>query len=202
MNIFFWIDALLIAPFRWVATPELGFFLGIFFLACYSVILGWLSSLGVQRLQRSVVSKHSQEARKRSELAMQALELQDKNAYLAQNRLAKDAYGKTMGVSVARITSSLWTPVAALAWLDLRFRGIPLPLPVAIPGLGNTVFYPFYFILLYFILRILYGRLIRHAPFYPRLMNWVGRSSQTIIPDNVPGHQASDQNKANPKNIA
>lgn len=180
MKIFFWIDALLIAPFRWATMPELGFFLGIFFLAGYSVILGWLSSLGVQRLQRSVVSKHSQEARKRSELAMQALELQDKKAYLAQNRLAKDAYGKTMGVSVARITSSLWPPVAALAWLDLRFRGIPLPLPVAIPGLGHTVFYPFYFILFYFILRILYGRLIQRVPFYPRLMAWTKGNHDSI----------------------
>lgn len=194
MNFFLWIDGILIAPFRWVNTPELGFFLGIFLLACYSVILGWLSSLGAQRLQRSVVGKHVHEAHKRSELAIEALKLQDKKAYLAQNTLAKDAYGKTMGLAVARITSSLWPPVAALAWLDIRFRGVPLPLPVAIPGLGETVFYPFYFILFYFFLRILYGRLIQRTPFYPRIVAWTkgnyGPTEDTTTqPDNQKNYE-------------
>jgi hypothetical protein len=152
------LDAWLIAPFRWFETPEAGFFVGIMALALQSVALGHVCMAVMGRMQRAIVFKHQSEADRRSELAMQALHAQDKTAYLAQNRLAKDAYGHAMALGVGRITASLCPAVGALAWLDLRFRAVPLDLPFAIPGLGQTVLYPFYFIPLYILTRYLWGR--------------------------------------------
>lgn len=163
------LDALLIAPFRWFDLPEAGFFLGVLILAFYSVAIGWLCGAGMERVQRSIRVKHEAEASKRSELAIQALQLQDKTAYLAQNTLAKDAYGHTMALAVGRITATLWPAVAALAWLDLRFREVPLPLPATIPGLGDTVFYPFYFIPIYFLVRFLWATVHRKLRTIPAL---------------------------------
>jgi hypothetical protein len=152
------LDSWLIAPFRWFDTPEAGFFVGIVALALQSVALGHGCMAIMGRMQRTIVSKHQSEADRRSEWAMRALQAQDKTAYLAQNRLAKDAYGHAMALGVGKITASLCPAVGALAWLDLRFRGVPLDLPFAIPGIGETVLYPFYFIPVYIFVRILWGR--------------------------------------------
>jgi hypothetical protein len=151
------LDAWLIAPFRWFESPEAGFFFGIFALALQSVAIGHVLMSVMGRMQHSVMHKHNAEAELRSELAMQALQVQDKTAYLAQNRLAKDAYGHAMALGVGKFTASLCPAVGALAWLDLRFRGVPLELPLAIPGLGDSVFYPFYFIPSYIFVRLWWG---------------------------------------------
>lgn len=151
------LDSWLIAPFRWFDVPEAGFFVGILALALQSVALGHFLATIMGRMQHSIMLKHQSEAARRSELAVQALQLQDKTAYLAQNRLAKDAYGHAMALGVGKFTASLCPAVGALAWLDLRFRGVPLALPFDIPGLGGLVFYPFYFIPAYILVRVLWG---------------------------------------------
>lgn len=156
-------DAALIAPFRWFSPPEAGFVVGILLLCVYSVGLGRLGADTLARVQRPLSVKHEAEAARRSDLAMQALLHQNKDAYLAQNRLAKDAYGHSTALAVGRVTASLCPAVAALAWLDLRFRDVPLALPVAIPGLGDTVRYPFYFIPAYFAVRLLWHALAQRS---------------------------------------
>ena len=160
-QLFALLDAWLIAPFRWFDAPEAGFLFGILALCLQSVALGHALASGMARAQRAVREKHESEAARRSELAMQALQAQDKTAYLAQNRLAKDAYGHSMALAVGRVTASLCPAVGALAWLDLRFREVPLDLPFAIPGLGATVLYPFYFIPAYFLVRSLWAHASR-----------------------------------------
>lgn len=151
------LDFWLIAPFRWPASSLAGFFLGSVFLAVQSIAVGHLCLLGMLRLQRPLRVKYDEEAAKRSDLAVAALQVQDKTAYLAQNTLAKDAYGRSMSLAVGRMTATLWPAVAALAWMDLRFRGVPLELPVNLPGVGSTVYYPFFFIPLYITLRLGWG---------------------------------------------
>ena len=158
-NFFLVLDAWLIAPFRWPASPLVGFFWGSVFLAVQSVAVGHLCLLGMMAVQRPVRSKYDAEAAKRSDLAVQALQVQDKTAYLAQNRLAKDAFGRSMALAVGRMTATLWPAVAGLAWMDLRFRGVPLELPFTLPGVGNTVYYPFFFIPLYIVLRLIWARI-------------------------------------------
>ncbi len=156
-QLFALLDAWLIAPFRWFDAPEAGFLFGILALCLQSVALGHALMAGMSRMQHATRHKHESEAARRSELAMQALQAKDKTAYLAQNRLAKDAYGHSMALAVGRVTASLCPAVGALAWLDLRFREVPLDLPFAIPGLGATVLYPFYFIPAYFLVRFLWA---------------------------------------------
>ncbi len=155
------LDSWLIAPFRWPASPLVGFFLGSLLLAMQSIAVGHFCLLGMRRVQRPLRLKHETEAAKRSDLALAALRVQDKGAYLAQNTLAKDAYGHSMALAVGLMTASLWPAVAALAWMDLRFRGVPLELPFDLPGVGSTVYYPFFFIPLYIVLRLGWGRIWR-----------------------------------------
>ncbi len=156
-QLFLALDNWLILPFRWFDSAELGLMFGILMLALQSVILGHAFMALMSTSQRAVRVKHETEAAKRSALAIQALQYQDKNAYLAQNTLAKDAYGHSMALAVGRVTASLCPAVGALAWLDLRFGGVPLDLPFPIPGLGGTVLYPFYFIPAYFLMRFLWS---------------------------------------------
>ena len=102
-----------------------GFFFGCLLLAVQSVFIGRLCTKAMIRLQGKHGLKHEREAAERSGLAIEALKANDKNAYLAQNSLAKDAYGHSAALAVGKVTASLWPAVAALAWLDLRFLRVP-----------------------------------------------------------------------------
>ena len=157
LQAFYLLDTWLIAPFRWTSSAMTGFFFGCLLLAVQSVFIGRLCTKAMIRLQGKHGLKHEREAAERSGLAIEALKANDKNAYLAQNTLAKDAYGHSAALSVGKVTASLWPAVAALAWLDLRFRNIPLELPFSIPGIGSSVLYPFYFIPIYFFTRFFWA---------------------------------------------
>jgi len=155
------LDAWLIAPFRWLQWSQASFVLGTFLLAVYCVAVGQICLWGINVIQRRRREKYDAETQKRTELAMQALMAKDKEAYLAQNTLAKDAYGNSMSLAVGRMTASLWPALLALAWMDLRFRDVPLELPVSLPLIGATVYYPFYFVLIYIFVRLGFARLKR-----------------------------------------
>jgi len=121
------VDALLIAPFRLVAPPEAGFLTGVCVLALASALLGRACAALVSRAQRSRRDREEAETRRRHDLSLAALRVQDKTAYLAQNHLAQEAYGNTLALSAGRAAALLWPGMAALAWLAWRFEGAPMP---------------------------------------------------------------------------
>jgi hypothetical protein len=114
-----------------------------------------------------MAQNYEQEAVRRQNLSLQALAEKNKTAYLAQNQLAQEAYGKSLAMTVGRAGASLWPAVLALAWMKMRFHDAPFPLPEWLP-LGLTgVSYTFIFILFYIAARIAIGHLERRTRLIP-----------------------------------
>ena len=66
-----------------------------------------------------------------------------------------------------------------MAWLDIRFGGVPLTLPFSVPWVGDSVFYPFFFLPMYIAVRVFYGRTMRSFGFYRRILSWSKHGSDT-----------------------
>lgn len=143
LQAFLVIDALLVAPFRLCADPEIGFILGMAALAVFSALLGRLCLLGLARIQRTRRNKEEGEAKKHHELSLRALQAKNRTAYLASNKLAQEAYGNAMALAAGRASAVLWPACAALAWAYWRFGGVPLPLVGESAG-PATFFIPLY----------------------------------------------------------
>jgi hypothetical protein len=142
-------------PYRWPDNPLAGWWLGTCALALWAVLLGEIS-LGIavrfnrfhiQSLEQDMVDRHHQ--------SINALKSGDKLAYRAVNKLANEAYGKTFFLQLAMACSSLWPAALALAWLQTRFSRVGFPFLTE----SRTVGYPFIFIALYILVRILFGKI-------------------------------------------
>jgi hypothetical protein len=158
-ELFFAVDAWMIAPFRWANSAQVGFLLGTFILAVQCVLLGKLCLYCINWVHKRMGHNYEQEAARRHDLSMQALAEKNKTAYLAQNQLAQEAYGKSMSLAIGRTSASLWPAVMALAWMSIRFQHTPFPLPEWLPLGKAGVSYAFIFILVYIGARIAFGRL-------------------------------------------
>jgi hypothetical protein len=169
-EIIFAIDAFLIAPFRWTDSAEAGFLLGTAILAIECVLLGRLSLFCVDWVQGRTGQKYEEEAARRQDLSLQALAEKNKAAYLAQNQMAQEAYGKSLAMAVGRLSASLWPVFMALAWMNIRFRDAPFPLPGWLPVGQSGVSCGFIFILFYIFARMGFGRLERWGRRY--FINW------------------------------
>jgi hypothetical protein len=145
-------DAILIAPFRLPASPEAGFFLGLAVLALGSAGAGRACMALVAWMHRVRRGESDREMARRTELSTLALKAGDKEAYLVQNRLAKDAYGTYAALAAARGAALLWPGAVALGWLSWRFADVPLPF------LGDSLGPTTYFLPAYVLAQWLLGR--------------------------------------------
>jgi hypothetical protein len=173
------LDPFIIWAFRLVDGPWVSFFLGMTFLNLLCVIMGDVTSLSVRRMNRKVYGKYHDEMVRHHNLSVQALRNSDKAAYKAVNRQAHEAFGKYFFSQAGAFTLSIWPLPFALAWMELRFGGLPLTLPFSVPGVGDSVLYPFFFIPVYIAVRILYGKAMRRVPFYQRILTWAKHGDGT-----------------------
>ena len=90
-----WLDAFLIAPFRWPASAEAGLWLGSALLAFYSLVLGELISALVYLWHRRRLEAMQAEVLRYHNLSVDAIHAGDKQAYLAINKMAHDEFGKS-----------------------------------------------------------------------------------------------------------
>lgn len=178
-NMLLALDPYIIWAFRLVQDPWISFFLGIIFLNLVCVIMGDISSLLVRRMNRKVYGKYHDQMVRHHNLSVEALKHSDKEAYKAVNKQAHEAFGKYFFSQAGAFTLSIWPLPFALAWMELRFGGLPLTLPFSVPGVGDTVLYPFFFIPIYIVVRILYGRIMRRVPFYQRILAWAKHGDGT-----------------------
>ena len=178
-NLLLALDPFIIWAFRLSDGPWAGFFLGSFALNMACVVMGDVTAILARRLNRKVYGAYHDEMVKHHNLSVKALRSADKEAYKAVNRQAHEAFGKYFFSQAGAFALSIWPLPFALAWMELRFGGIPLDLPFAIPGVGQSVFYPFFFIPIYIAVRIAYGRLMRRLPFYRRILEWTRHGDGT-----------------------
>ena len=153
------VDSLLIAPYRWPGHPVIGWWLGTSILAIWTALLGRLTIALVFRVNRRYIEETVQEMDQRHHQSINALKSGDRSAYKGINKLANEAFGKSFFMQIAMASASLWPLPLALAWLQTRFASVDFPLPVTLPVIGNSVSYPFIFIPLYILTRIVIGKL-------------------------------------------
>jgi hypothetical protein len=159
-------DSFLIAPYRWPKNPMVGWWVGTFILAVWSTILGELTVALAFRANRSHVREAVQEMVERHNQSMNALKAGDKGSYKAINKLANEAYGKTFFLQLAMASASLWPVPFALAWMQSRFSNVHFPLPFNMSLIGDSVSYPFVFIPLYILTRMLFGKARKYLPYF------------------------------------
>ena len=159
------LDPWLIQPFRWLDAPMPAFLLGIFALSLVCVFLGDIASLGVLRLNRKVFGGYIKDMVHHHELSITAAKTGSKENFKAVNRQAHDAFGKYFFSQAAVFTSSIWPVPFALAWLDIRFQGVLIKLPLV----DFEANYVFFFLPLYILARFLYSRTIGRIPWYLRV---------------------------------
>jgi hypothetical protein len=148
------VDTFLITPYRFPENPIAGWWLGSSLLALWCTLLGDLSqalafranAFKIQRDERDMVAYHHH--------SLNALRSGDKGAFKAINRLANEAFGKTFFLQLTLACASLWPVALALGWMQSRFANVDFPLIVT----GINVSYPFIFIPLYILTRLLYGK--------------------------------------------
>lgn len=171
------LDPFVIWAFRVSEESWVGFLFGSLILNLACVMLGDVTSILARRLNRKVYGAYHDEMVKHHNLSVKALRTSDKEAYKAVNKQAHEAFGKYFFSQAGAFALSIWPLPFALAWMEMRFGGIPMDLPFAIPGVGKSVFYPFFFIPIYIVVRISYGKLLRMSPVYRRILEWTKHSS-------------------------
>lgn len=172
-------DPFIIWAFRLADNPWAGFFLGSAVLNLFCVVTGDVCSIGVRRLNRRLYGRYHDDMVRHHNLSVTALRHADKDAYKAVNKQAHEAFGKYFFSQAGAFTVSIWPLPFALAWMDMRFGSFPFDLPFAIPWVGQSVMFPFFFIPMYIALRMLYGRSMRRLAWYRRVQAWAGHASDT-----------------------
>jgi hypothetical protein len=157
--LFHLIDGFLIAPYRWPENPAVGWWVGTFALAVWATLLGEATLALAHRVNRFRIKQVEEEMLKRHRQSIDALKAGDRTAYKSINKLANEAFGQTFFLRLAMACAALWPVACALGWLQMRFSGVRFKLPFALPLSGDSVSYPFVFIPLYVLVRILFGKI-------------------------------------------
>jgi hypothetical protein len=150
-----WLDAFLIAPFRWPASPTLGFWLGSALIAVYCTLLGEFCAAVIFLIHHRYFDSMQDDMVRYHNLSVQALHAGNKEAYLAANTMAREGFGKNFFAQASIGISSLWPVPFALGWMALRFEGIYL---YRIPGTERYGGYVFVLLSLYIVIRVLFSR--------------------------------------------
>ncbi len=153
------IDPILIFPYRQFENPMVGWWVGTFCVALWSVIIGELTMSVVGRINRKPVSDNFDETLHYHELSMKAKAAGDETAYKGINKLANEAYGKSFFLMMAMGMAGLWPAFFAAAWLQMRFSEFRFPLPSWALGLDFNFIAPF--ILFYIFQRMSWGHFKR-----------------------------------------
>ena len=112
------IDPFLIAPYRWLEDPHLGWWLGTFVLAIWAALFGEVTLAVAYRINRRAVKARLGETSFYHQRSINALKSGDKESYKAINRMANEAFGKSFFLMTAMGMSSLWPAFLAAAWLQ------------------------------------------------------------------------------------
>lgn len=160
------LDAVIIAPYRWLPWAEPAFWLGTACLSQWCILLGEFSGALVYLWNREFYDGQQREMVRMHNLSVEAIRHKDKATYKATNRWANEYFGKVFFSGAALFAVSLWPVPFAMHWLDGRFRGVEL---YHVPYGGWALGYAFVFFMTYIPLRILFSRVRDRFPFFRRV---------------------------------
>jgi hypothetical protein len=166
-TIFIWIDTLLIAGYRLTGFSFLDFFIGTFYLSFWCVIVGELTVALALKINQRYFEQLTMDVSEKERLSLAAYHDGDKTAYKALNQQANDAWGRQFFTMFGYSAGMFWVLPFAMAWMQTRFAGIDFPLAPPLSWIfGATVGYPFVFIPLYILTRIVFKYLRPRLPFF------------------------------------
>ena len=156
------LDPLLIHLYRLTGFPLADYYLGTFFLAFLTVLVGEFTISIVFRVNKTHLDRLNAQAEKMKHLSEEALRLGDEAIYRAVNKEGNDAFGQLFFNKFGLSAASLWLIFFAFAWMQERFSEIGLP----IPGTAWEINYVAFFLLSYVPARILFGHLKKRLPYF------------------------------------
>jgi hypothetical protein len=143
--LFLWLDPYLIWFFRLTGQAAVNFFIGTAVMAFLALLLGKLGSAAVLAAGRYYSLRLANEAKKYQDLSIQALQVGDRPAYEAANKLANEFFNKSFFLGVAQSAAFFWPVGLILAWMQYRFLGLAFPIPLIGWSVGYIgVFIPLY----------------------------------------------------------
>jgi hypothetical protein len=163
--LFLWLDPYLIWFFRLTDLSAVNFLIGTTAMALLALSLGKLGSAAVLAAGRRYSMRLAGEAKKYQDLSLQALQVRDRPAYEAANKLANDAFNKSFFLGVAQSGAYFWPVGLVLAWMQYRFLDIEL---LPIPGTGLSIGFVGVFILVYIITMCLIKKVKQQIPRFRR----------------------------------
>ncbi|MFH0727860.1 MAG: hypothetical protein V2B19_16155 [Pseudomonadota bacterium] len=156
-NVMLQFDPFFIFFFRLTGLTLLDFYIGVFMLAMGCVVIGEVTLSLALRFNRNHLDRLEKEITHRESLSIQAYQMSDRPGYSALNKAANDAWGKHFFTMAAYSAGMLWPAPFAMAWLNTRFQEVPFPLPIPLSWIfGESIQYPFIFIIIYILCRILF----------------------------------------------
>jgi hypothetical protein len=156
------LDPYLIWFYRLPGNACTGFFLGTFVLAFFALIIGEITIFLASRLAGKHLDAVASETLRYQDLSIEAAKAGDKASYMAANKLANEAFGKSFFSLAALSMARLWPAPFALAWMQYRFFEVEFP----IPGTGFAVGYMAPFIVLYIVAYQIFKRLKHRLSFF------------------------------------
>jgi hypothetical protein len=173
------IDPFLISFFRLTDSPMVGFLTGTFCLCMLCVVLGELTISAAIRLNRSHLQTLKKEVSQKEALSMQAYAAEDRVSYKALNKEANDAWGRYFFTMAAYSGGILWPVPFALGWMQTRFAGVEFELVWPINLLiEDSVSYPFIFIPMYVLARIVFKYLRPRLPYFRGVQAMLDRKTE------------------------
>ena len=151
-----WIDAFLIAPYRWPENPLAGMWLGNHFAGSLGRPFGDATHALVYRVNRHQIEHDAKKTIYYHDQSIKAKGSGDEASYKEINRLANDSFGKSYFLLIATGMASLWPPFLAAAWLNLRFGELDFQFPAWAGGFTLSFIAPF--IICYIAIRVLWGK--------------------------------------------
>jgi len=175
------IDPVLIAPYRLIGDPFAGFLIGTFCLCMICVVLGELAISAAIRINRKHLQKLKKEITYKEKLSMQAYAEDDQVSYKALNKEANEAWGRHFFTMAAYSAGILWPVPFALAWMQTRFQGVDFELIFPLNRLlADNVGYPFIFIPMYILARIVFKYLRPRLPYFRGVQAMLDKSGAEI----------------------
>ncbi len=167
------IDPFLIYAYRIPADSLLGYWLGTLALAFGALALGMTTMALSGLLNRNLHRRQSAKMIKMHNLSIRAIQEQNKEGYLATNKLANEMYGRVFFNRAALFTASVWPVPFALAWMNERFADVSLNIPLIDFPFG----YVGVFLSCYILLRVAVSFL--RIPVYTKLMESLDKTEET-----------------------
>ncbi|MBE0466610.1 MAG: hypothetical protein IBX71_05225 [Candidatus Desulforudis sp.] len=173
----FWhiLDQVLIVFYRITGSPAFDFLLGTFLVALLTVVIGEFTISIAYLVNRKHLQKLNARMVEMNNASVAALKSREKAEYKAKNKEANDAFGRVFFNAIALSAACLWPVFFALAWMQLRF--VDVRLPVTFTGLEAN--YVVVFLVAYILARILFGTLRPRLPYFRKVQQLLDEQAKT-----------------------